>query len=296
MQPSQASLGTSVSYTGISAETPLIVATLPESWKLSVTLNFSSHLASISLIFIIIIRYFSKQSIHYEIPINVFILITAFLASTGLALCWSKTIMIDAFVNSLSKVTFMPFFYRYQSFYLIAHFVGDALSSLLPGLLALFQGVGYDKCIINSTTNSTTIVYFSSVRFTVSTYIAVLSSFTVLSLSAFSLLCLTNIGKLTYLNKSELSPLVNTKNSETSQQVQHQQFWLSTNGLYLIIIFFTNIFHAGLYIRQNSGHHGLFWYGVLSQLGSFFGSLIIYFLVSVLNIFQEGNACKQYSC
>ncbi|CAF1007133.1 unnamed protein product, partial [Didymodactylos carnosus] len=52
----------------------------------------------------------------------------------------------------------------------------------------------------------------------------------------------------------------------------------------------------GNYLLHHSGHRGLFWFGVLTQIGSLIGAIIIYLLTSVFNVFKERQFCQYYSC
>ena len=52
----------------------------------------------------------------------------------------------------------------------------------------------------------------------------------------------------------------------------------------------------GNYFRRTSGHRGLFWFGVLTQVGSLIGAVIIYIFTEHLYLFRERKICLSYSC
>lgn len=52
----------------------------------------------------------------------------------------------------------------------------------------------------------------------------------------------------------------------------------------------------GNYFRRVSGHRGLFWFGVLTQVGSLLGAVIIYVMTEHVHMFQERKICLTYNC
>ena len=61
--------------------------------------------------------------------------------------------------------------------------------------------------------------------------------------------------------------------------------------LFVYLIFYYERIALGNYFNQESGHRGLFWYGLLTQAGANF-----IFTLSSLDIFQERALCENYRC
>ncbi|UJR35309.1 hypothetical protein I4U23_028071 [Adineta vaga] len=61
------------------------------------------------------------------------------------------------------------------------------------------------------------------------------------------------------------------------------------------VLYFIRIL-LGNYFGRKSGHRGLFWFGVLTQIGSLIGALIIYLFTEHLHLFHERKICVSYSC
>lgn len=61
------------------------------------------------------------------------------------------------------------------------------------------------------------------------------------------------------------------------------------------VLYFIRVL-LGNYFRRTSGHRGLFWFGVLTQIGSLIGAVIIYVLTEPLQLFEERKICGSYSC
>lgn len=201
-------IGSWLNLNGVWIEFPLIVDQLPEGWRLPATMGLVSNLANIGVLIIAVIRRFSKGRVTYEIPVNIIILTTGTIVLVILAFFWHKTAIINgtprstylmglsltlAFVDCTSSVTFLPFLDRYEAMYINAYFVGEALSSLLPALLGLAQGVGKTSCIDNG--NGTLVEYTSPARFSVRVYFLALAVMMLASLVSFIILCLTRLGR-----------------------------------------------------------------------------------------------------
>ena len=201
-------IGSWLNLNGVWIEFPLIVDQLPEGWRLPATLGLVSNLANIGVVIIAIIRRFSKGRVAYEIPANIFILTTGTVVLVILAFVWHKTTTINgtqhstylmglslglSLVDCTSSVTFLPFLDRYESTYINAYFLGEALSSLFPALLGMAQGVGQTWCITNQ--NGTLVEYSSPARFSVRIYFLALAAIMFVSLLSFITLCLTRMGR-----------------------------------------------------------------------------------------------------
>jgi riboflavin transporter 2 len=188
---------------GLFLEFPLIVPQTIEGWRLPATMGLIANSGSVALILVAIIRWCSKDKIVYEIPVNIGVLSIGTGALFALAFAWNKTSIVGgarhstylmalsfclALVDVISSATFMPFLNRYEPRFLNGYLFGEALSSLLPGLLGLAQGVGQETC-----QNGTTIHH--APRFSVQVYLISLSAIMVCSFIAFIVLCSTNIGR-----------------------------------------------------------------------------------------------------
>ncbi|CAF1392465.1 unnamed protein product [Adineta steineri] len=61
------------------------------------------------------------------------------------------------------------------------------------------------------------------------------------------------------------------------------------------VLYFIRVL-LGNYFGRKSGHRGLFWFGVLTQIGSLIGALAIYIFTDHLNLFHERKICVSYLC
>jgi hypothetical protein len=52
----------------------------------------------------------------------------------------------------------------------------------------------------------------------------------------------------------------------------------------------------GNYFRRTSGHRGLFWFGVSTQIGALIGAVVIYVFTEHLHMFHERKICVTYAC
>ena len=61
------------------------------------------------------------------------------------------------------------------------------------------------------------------------------------------------------------------------------------------VLYFIRVL-LGNYFGRKSGHRGLFWFGVLTQIGSLIGALVIYLFTEHLHLFHERKICVSYRC
>lgn len=74
-------------------------------------------------------------------------------------------------------------------------------------------------------------------------------------------------------------------------------------GSYIIAIMWTLVYLIfyyerivlGNYLNKTSGHRGLFWYGLLTQIGALIGATFI-FVLTVYDVFKERDLCTPYNC
>ena len=65
--------------------------------------------------------------------------------------------------------------------------------------------------------------------------------------------------------------------------------------LLVYLIFYYERISLGNYFNKESGHRGLFWYGLLTQAGAFTGAVFIFTLTS-FDVFVERDLCTKYRC
>ena len=158
-----------LTVSAIIIQLPLLVAHLPEGWKLPSYIAIIVQLGNVApILYGVLERYFPRKvgetkAIYFCIASNI-------LTSLLLATTWSETVhifgvdhslslmllsFVAAMVACTSSVTFLPYMARFKEEYLTAFFFGKGLSGLLMGLLSLAQGVEGDsrKCL-NATGNT----------------------------------------------------------------------------------------------------------------------------------------------
>ncbi|CAF1128524.1 unnamed protein product [Didymodactylos carnosus] len=241
-----------LTWSGVWTELPLLVPILPEGWQLPSIFNLVTNISNIGPFIIVLIRIFKKDRMQsYEVPLNLFILVFGAIVLIFLAFLWHKTInnhsfyllflsFCLSFVDCTSTVTFLPYCYRYEKFYLNAYFIGEALSSLLPAILGLIQGAGEIICTekysqqLNETLITQTLL---PARYSIRIYFFCLLTIILMSLIGFIVLLYTKTGKV---NK-ELSQIEN----ENANKMTRKEFWWSKHGLLMLILFWSTIFNYG---------------------------------------------------
>uniref|UniRef100_UPI00398E7829 riboflavin transporter 2 n=1 Tax=Pristiophorus japonicus TaxID=55135 RepID=UPI00398E7829 len=161
-------MGSWIAINGLWVELPLIVPEIPEGWYLPSYLTIIIQLANVGPLFVTLMHKFFPSKLN-ESGVIYTIVCFGIMASFLLPFFWKVTsvftgarhstaLLILAFFLSLvdctSSVTFLPFMTRLQPKFLTTYFIGEGLSGLVPGLVALGQGVGIVNCV-NSTTNTT---------------------------------------------------------------------------------------------------------------------------------------------
>ncbi|CAF1370264.1 unnamed protein product, partial [Didymodactylos carnosus] len=296
-------IGTWLDLNGVWIQIPLIVDKVPEGWEFSAYLGLMSNLANIGPLSVVLLRRSINKSTAYEVPANFSILTVGVVALLALSFLWDKSayflkqrrsiwMLVLCFwlavVDCTSSVTFAPFMSRYQPLYLNGLFTGEGLSSLLPALLAIIQGVGGEsKCVQqlvwNETTNQTvniTVKEPTSPRFTVRTYFLCITALMCLSFVSFIILVLTKTGKHktpgshTQKTNDHVSEKrqPNEQNGTTNQSLSNKNedwkldtqqpphFWYSEHGLFLICIFWISFVLLGCIPSINT--YSLYPYGI----------------------------------
>ncbi len=154
-------LGSWVSINGLWVELPLIVNVLPEGWDLPSYLTVIIQLANLGPLLVTLSHKFCPGRLREHLVIYV-VLSIGVVACILLAVFWKNTTVILgqpfstaffiltfflALVDCTSSVTFLPFMMQLPAKYITTYFIGEGLSGLVPGLVALAQGVGMSKCV-----------------------------------------------------------------------------------------------------------------------------------------------------
>ncbi|XP_041039105.1 riboflavin transporter 2-like [Carcharodon carcharias] len=168
-------MGSWIAINGLWVELPLIVPEIPEGWYLPSYLTIIIQFANVGPLFVTLMHKFSPRKLN-ESGVIYGIVCLGIVACFLLPFFWKVTsvfagglhstaLLVLAFFLSLvdctSSVTFLPFMTHLQPKYLTSYFIGEGLSGLVPGLVALGQGVGVVKCV-NATTNATGSVPWNS--------------------------------------------------------------------------------------------------------------------------------------
>jgi riboflavin transporter 2 len=206
-------LGTWTNLSGVWIELPIIVPILPESWQLPAKLTLLINSANIFPILIVFASLiFNLNTAPFEVPVNFILLCTSITFAIAFAFLWDKTAYLfgteqsiylmllcffSAISDCLSSTTFIPFLHRYESIYLNAYFIGEALTALLPALLGMIQGIGKSSCVlIGNRTEEIWAEIYHQPRFSVRTYFLILSFLPLAALLAFSSLQKMTTGRL----------------------------------------------------------------------------------------------------
>ncbi|XP_038050964.1 solute carrier family 52, riboflavin transporter, member 3-B-like [Patiria miniata] len=168
--------GSWVAINGLWVQLPLLVSrNVPEGYNLAAYLTIIIQLANIGPLIFTLANYFSPKGLHVEIPANFVIVSIGCISTLLLVFFWdyytvwvidntlhSTALLCLAFflsiVDCTSSVAFTPFMSVLKNSYLTWYFVGEGLSSLLPSVVALIQGVGTKECVANSTYINETII------------------------------------------------------------------------------------------------------------------------------------------
>ncbi|XP_074841659.1 riboflavin transporter 2-like [Carettochelys insculpta] len=202
--------GSWVAINGLWVELPLIVPRVPEGWYLPSYLTVLIQLANAGPLFVTLMHHFRPGRLHEAGTIYALLSLGA-LACLLLAFCWQETTVVGgaphstallvllfflSLVDCTSSVTFLPFMLRFRARYLSTYFAGEGLSGLLPGLVALAQGVGVTRCINGSLAGNASgategpglQAEYQPARFSVRLFFLFLAGMMGLCLAAFALL------------------------------------------------------------------------------------------------------------
>ncbi|UJR17914.1 hypothetical protein I4U23_004813 [Adineta vaga] len=237
-------IGTWLNLNGIWIQLPLLIPRLSEGWGLSPQLGMASNVANIGPLIIVLIRYLTKQSSVYEVPSICVIYLVGITVPIVLSFTWFNQVyflgttrslyllvlsFFLALVNCTSSVTYLPFVNRFDSKWLNIYFAGESLSSLIPALLGLAQGVGKKAECIQSTDNPLILTErHYPPRFSIEIYMYCLSIIMLLSFVAFLFLWRTQPKQKKTVKRDEpvQEVLLNEKEQE-QVQVQLQEIFLN---------------------------------------------------------------------
>ena len=214
-------LSTWLDLNGVWVELPLIVHSTPEGWALPSYLSLAVAISNIAPILIMLLKVIFKERLDERIFIYMEILI-GIIACGLLAHYWNRThwfagsersVLLIIFIfllgtlDTTSTVTYADYMKRYHPKLLNALFLGESLTSLIPSIMAMIQGVGGEAiCTGNSTQPE-----YSSPRYSVQIYFWLFATIIFMSLIAFLLLEWTHIAND-----------YRTSNDRTSSVVQDQ--------------------------------------------------------------------------
>ncbi|XP_077552645.1 solute carrier family 52, riboflavin transporter, member 3-A-like [Haemaphysalis longicornis] len=163
-----------LAITGLWMELPLLVHALPERWALSAVLSLAIQMGNVGPLLYGLStviwrhRFTGPRALsianHVQLCIGIIAcvaLITAWRA-TGFILGRETSIvlLVAAFALSIvdctSSVVYLPFVGRFREVYMTSYLVGEGLGGVVPGLVALAQGVE-DAICVNETMPSTSV-------------------------------------------------------------------------------------------------------------------------------------------
>ncbi|XP_028591782.2 riboflavin transporter 2-like [Podarcis muralis] len=196
--------GSWVAINGMWVELPLIVPSAPEGWFLPSCLTVITQLANVGPLAVTLAHRFLPGRLS-EVGVIYTILSLGSLACLLLAFFWGETSVVGgsprsvallslffllALVDCTSSVTFLPYMQRLRAPYLSTYFVGEGLSGLLPGLVALGQGVGTLRCVNGSQQGNGTGLRaeYQPARFSATAFFLFLCAMTACCLASFLLL------------------------------------------------------------------------------------------------------------
>lgn len=168
-------IGSWIAINGLFVELPLFVDRLPEKWNLPSYLTILIQFANLGVVIYAIGKKLAPRIFTDKSAIVVIVTVGS-ISCVLLGFLWDKVTVVFntkhsvallslsfflASVDCLSTVVFLTFMANFPPIYISALMVGETFSSMLPGFVALAQGVGYDdnSCSnkTDKTNNSTTV-------------------------------------------------------------------------------------------------------------------------------------------
>ncbi|XP_043946512.1 solute carrier family 52, riboflavin transporter, member 3 [Protopterus annectens] len=306
--------GSWVAINGLWVELPLIVNELPEGWFLPSYLTVIIQLANIGPLFVTLMHRFAPGKLK-EVGVIYTVISIGFVACFMLAFFWKQTTVIAgelhstafliitfflSLVDCTSSVTFLPFMMQLPSGYLTTYYIGEGLSGLIPGLVALGQGAGMVKCI-NVTVNTTMDsgmkgedIYKIETQYLPANFSPEVFFF---FLSAMMVACLSAFGFLTRFVWKLGSSTVNLMNDQmacATSSMPEVQFDTTSLGRGSHIV-------TELQVQDNKTHYGDGEEKKESDVKVRYSTIqygLIYFLVAWVNALTNGvlPSVQTYSC
>ncbi|XP_044309185.1 riboflavin transporter 2-like [Varanus komodoensis] len=198
--------GSWAAINGVWVELPLLVPSAPEGWLLPSCLTVIIQLANVGPLAVTLAHRLRPGWLD-EVGAIYALLGLGGLACLLLAFLWQQTSVVGghprstallallfflALVDCTSSVTFLPYMRRLPPQFLTTYFIGEGLSGLLPGLVALGQGAGALRCVNGSRagndTGTSLRAEYLEARFSVRAFFLFLGGMMATSLAAFVLL------------------------------------------------------------------------------------------------------------
>ncbi|EDV29077.1 uncharacterized protein TRIADDRAFT_63205 [Trichoplax adhaerens] len=147
-------IGSWVATNSIWVELPIMVNCLPESWNLASYITVIIQIANLAPLTYSLLKHW-KPNVVKEVPAIYVVLVTGTASCLLLAFFWRSIAIVGgephsigllilgftlAMTDCTSSVTYLPFMATFREVYMPAYLVGEGLSGLLPGLVALGQG------------------------------------------------------------------------------------------------------------------------------------------------------------
>lgn len=247
--------GSWVAINGLFVELPILVQHAPEGWNLPSYIIVIIQLANIGPLIYTIGNKLAPDIVR-ETTVTHIIIIMAAISSLLLAVFWKDTSVVGgsnhstalfslvfflALMSCTSSVTFIPFMGHFKPGYIVAFFIGQGVSGLLPSLVALIQGVGASsiKCpsslknVVSKKSNSTSESSFNStsdrnssspnpqLMHVAKPLFSAYAFFTVIF--AFIVLCEVCFILLNYLPKAKREQIFQSKGKKDSKHVKDEQ-------------------------------------------------------------------------
>lgn len=148
--------GSWIAINGLWVELPIIVHKIPEGWSLPSYLTVMIQLANIAPLAFTLGNKFYPRVVS-EVPVIYIAVLVGVTSCALLSFFWKETSHIAgaerstallvlcfflSMVDCTSSVAFIPYMAMFREVYMSPYFAGEGLSGLLPGLVALAQGVG----------------------------------------------------------------------------------------------------------------------------------------------------------
>ena len=152
-------VGSWLAVNGIWGELPVLVASLPECYDLPAVLSVVTQLANLGPILYVCVKFslarWSVRPLSVEIGAVYALVCVGILSCVALSFAWDETAVLAgerrsvaligltfslALVDCTSSLVFIPFMKHFPAYYIIALYIGEGMSGILPSVAALSQG------------------------------------------------------------------------------------------------------------------------------------------------------------